>query len=144
MEENQLQPLADSTNMVLIGMTKEDQAQLLNFIIKENGIDTNLVSDGYHTFGELYEHRITLWIALCRAYSELATYVGYEVWKTRVHSDGSIWEGWFILGITAKEKQLTYHLPESKWNECDFELIDKAPEYDGHTPEDVLERLKNL
>lgn len=27
---------------------------------------TGKTSDGYHTFDELYEHRITLWIALCR------------------------------------------------------------------------------
>lgn len=118
--------------------------ELINIVIKDTKVNTNLISDGYHTFGELYEHRIALWIALCRVYSELATHTGYEVWKTRVHSDNSVWEGWFILGITAKGKQLTYHLPDSKWDECDFEPIEKAPEYDGHTPEDVLERIKNL
>jgi len=29
-------------------------------------MDTGKISDGYHTFDELYDHRITLWIALCR------------------------------------------------------------------------------
>ena len=26
-------------------------------------IDTNLISDGYHTFGELYDHRFALFLA---------------------------------------------------------------------------------
>ena len=68
------------------------------------------------------------------------------VWKTRMHSDGSVWDGWFILGIGEEPgKQITYHLPESKWDECIFadEYI-KAPEWDGHTSADVLERLKQL
>lgn len=113
-----------------------------------SNVDTNLISDGYHTFGELYEHRIILFIALCKAikiiYNE--TRVFNPIWKSKVHSDGSVWDGWFILGIyKTKGEQITYHLPESKWNDCDFaETLDKAPEWDGHTSADVLERLKNL
>lgn len=32
------------------------------------GNDEMEVSDGYHTFDELYDHRITLYIALCRTF----------------------------------------------------------------------------
>ncbi len=102
------------------------------------------LSDGYHTFDELYEHRIINYIALCTSMIR----EGYEtVWKTRVHSDGIIWDGWFLLGIfKEKGKQITYHIPYSKWgNECKYiPEIEKAPEYDGHTSADVLERLKSL
>ena len=124
----------------------------INQLIKENNVDTNLISDGYHTFGELYEHRIILYIALCRAfvkneYAESNERVDEIIaWRSKVHSDGTSWDGWFLLGICRdKGHQITYHLPEKYWNECDFaETLDKAPEFDGHTSQDVLERLKNL
>ena len=41
--------------------------------------------------------------------------------------------------------QMTYHIPESRWEETDFAAtLDRAHEFDGHTPADVLERLKNI
>ena len=44
-----------------------------------------------------------------------------------------------------KGEQMTYHLPMSKWDECNFaNTLDKAPDFDGHTSQDVLERIKNL
>jgi len=107
--------------------------------------DTSLVSDVFHSFGELYEHRITLFITLCR--------IGYSIgratiWRSKKHSDGELAFGgtWFVLGIgKEKGKQITYHLPIEKWDETDFaETLEKAPEWDGHTPQDVLDRLKLL
>lgn len=109
-------------------------------LIIEN-IETGSVSDGFHTFDELYEHRFTLWIALCRILSN-----DEHVWRSRLHSDGSAFEGWFVLGFRqVKGKQITYHLPESRWEETDFaHTLDRAPEFDGHTPTDILERLRRL
>lgn len=111
------------------------------------GMETNKVSDGYHTFGELYEHRITNYITLARIIAR-NTHLQhrYPVWRSRLHSDMSSFEGWFLLGI-CKEKgqQITYHLPMSKWEDCFFaEDLEKAPEFDGHTAEIVLQRLKHL
>lgn len=102
------------------------------------------VSDGYHTFDELYEHRIALWVALCKVVG--ATHWQNSIWRSKLHSDGSSFEGWFILGQTMPTgEQLSYHLPMSKWEDTNFALtIDKAPEWDGHTSQDVLERLKQL
>ncbi|MCF0059968.1 hypothetical protein MUK70_12015 [Dyadobacter chenwenxiniae] len=125
----------------------------INTIISgEPGIDTNLISDGYHTFGELYEHRIHLWIILCKIYEYewAATNKNPQsscpVWKSQKHSDGSHWDGWFILGLTDNNgRQITYHLPESKWGECAFAVeLEKCPEFDGHTSADVLQRIKEL
>lgn len=107
------------------------------------GCDTNQISDGYHTFGELYEHRITLFIALCKA---LQRFTIHLVWKSRKHSDGSAIEGWFVMGINQLEgNQITYHLPDSKWDETEFaDELSVAPKFDGHTSADVLERLAKL
>ena len=70
---------------------------------------------------------------------------GY-VWRSKLHSDGSSFEGWFILGMNKKPgEQITYHLPESYWKELDWvETLEQAPEWDGHTSADVLNRLKDL
>ncbi|MEC7753799.1 MAG: hypothetical protein VYB44_07200 [Bacteroidota bacterium] len=105
------------------------------------------VSDGYHTFKELYDHRIRLWITLCMVIADLNNPKDNPVWITTVHSDGSSWDGWFLLGLGKKKgQQITYHLPNSYWNECTrfATILDKAPEFDGHTSADVLERLKEL
>lgn len=108
------------------------------------GVDTNLVSDGYHTFGELYEHRIMLFIALAKKLRREGW--GAAIWRSTAHSDGSVWEGWFILGINQeKDEQMTYRLPMSKWKDTDFaSTLDKAPEWDGHTSADVLARIGTL
>ena len=121
---------------------------------KSQGLEVGSVSDGYHTFDELYEHRITLYIALCRLIVQSARKLrltdfhasSTPVWRSKAHSDGSVWEGWFILGIGVEAgKQITYHLPESKWKETEFaKTIEKAPEWDQHTPADVLLRLAAL
>lgn len=124
---------------------KKEEA--INVLIKD-GIDTNKISDGYHTFEELYEHRITLFIALCRIVKhEYKLQIdGQGVWRSKSHSDGSVWDGWFILGIsTVKGQQITYHLPINKWQQTNFAFtLDKAPEWDGHTSNDVLNRINNL
>lgn len=127
-------------------MSHEDSLRVIegvNNVIKNSGIDTNKVSDGYHSFGELYEHRIELYVALCRSLTRNED--GF-VWKSKIHSDGSCYDGWFLLGIgTIDGLQVTYHLPTSKWDDCLFaETLEKAPEWDGHTSNDVLERLKQL
>lgn len=104
------------------------------------------VSDGWHTFEELYDHRIRLFISLCR------TLVFYDskfpqVWASVQHADGSTFGDWFVMGIgKEKGKQITYHLPARFWQEiCEFaEILEKAPEWDGHTPNDVLMRLENI
>lgn len=105
--------------------------------------------DGYHTFDELYKHRITLFIALCRHMHDLYALENpkkYKIWKSVRHSDGSSWDGWFIMGIgTEAGNQITYHLPMVEWANTDFvEQLENAPEFDGHTSDDVLVRLKHL
>ena len=121
-------------------MTKEEA---INTIISV-GCDTNKISDGYHTFEQLYEHRVILYMALCQMIEKYRHYDNIHIWMSELHSDGSKFEGWFILGINSKKgEQISYHLPMSKWNACtEFaEVLGYAPEFDGHTSDDVLARL---
>jgi hypothetical protein len=122
-------------------MTTKETA--LNTLIAGPDVNTNLISDGYHSFGELYNHRITLFIALCALYDD--TGLAY-VWRSKKHSDGSVMEGWFVMGINDEHgKQITYHLPMSEWDNTSFASdLPFAPPWDGHTSEDVLNRLRKL
>jgi len=102
--------------------------------------ETDNISDGYHTFGELYKHRNSLFVALCKAHPEI------PVWRSKLHSDGTGFDGWFIMGMhKEKGKQISYHLPLSMWEETNFaETLEKGPEFDGHISGNTLERLKKL
>ena len=95
------------------------------------------VSDGYHTFNELYEHRHALFLNLMQ---------GRNSWISKLHDDGSSMEGWFVAGIHLDSGMVTYHLPERLWDKaCAVckEVLDKAPFWDRHTSKDVIDRLYN-
>lgn len=109
--------------------------------------------DGYHTFEELYDHRITLFIALCRSVFQRGAYGGvdrrYLCWRSKKHSDGELCFGTgtqYVLGLGKEDGiQITYHIPIERWEETDFvETLGKAPKWDGHSSDEVLKRLGNL
>jgi hypothetical protein len=114
---------------------------------KEAGGQIGQLSDGFHNFDQLYQHRIELFITVCKQF-RFAKDSTRVVWFSRKHSDGTEWPRWFILGIgITKGHQITYHLPVDPYlNRVSamFEELPQAPEYDGHTSDDVIERLKKL
>lgn len=116
--------------------TFNETAERLFAAIKEHGVGQ--VEDGYHTFDELYAHRVRLFSTLMKAHYEHA-------WWSHKHSDGSQWEGWIIAGIFTPEGMVTYHLPvteiENLPDGCELPL---GREWDGHTAGDVLDRLTSL
>jgi len=82
----------------------------------------NRISDTYHTFGELYEHRCLLFCCLLVFISSDAP-MGFQAtcWKSKTHwIDGKlepVWNGWFVAGAELYPmKQITYHLPLKYWN----------------------------
>lgn len=98
------------------------------------------VSDGYHTFDELYNHRHVLFIALMASHPERS-------WFSRKHADGTAIEGWFIAGMTLPNGPITYHLPERLYTWCRhlyLKELDNAPEWDGHESLDVIDRLHHF
>jgi hypothetical protein len=95
------------------------------------------VSDGYHTFDELYDHRHTLFVKLMNSHPDLS-------WKSRKHEDGSMYDGdWFIAGMNLPTGDISYHLEGRFWDMAKVQALDFAPAWDGHTAEDVLKRLSN-
>src|SRR5690625_1057854 len=97
------------------------------------GKDGN-TSDGYHTFNELYYHRMMLFSVICNQNKELA-------WKSKLHDDGTMFDDYFIVGIETPQGQYTYHYHLDYWNRFDVRELDKAPKWDGHKPEDITRLL---
>jgi len=95
-------------------------------------------SDGYHTFDELYQHRCTLFLALMRSNPGLS-------WFSSAHHDETVWEGWFIAGMTLPTGDVTYHLPTTMWDlavKTGATLLRTGREWDGHTAADVVKRIQ--
>lgn len=101
--------------------------------------DIGLISDGHHTFNELYEHRHMLFMALIAEHPT-------QAWRSRLHQDGSMFDGWFIAGLNLLDMEITYHLPMRLWSLLDGILGEakRAPYFDGHTSSDVVDRLQRF
>lgn len=107
------------------------------------GVETvHDISDGYHTMGDLYDHRRALCVALAR----MAVLAGGETaaYRTKAHHpDGDpMFPGYFLVAFRTLAGQVTYHYKLKHWGE--FEGVperDHAEPYDGHTPADTLDRL---
>lgn len=94
--------------------------------------DMSKVSDGYHTFEELYEHRVALWLALCKTDPDNVFFKKH-------------YETWFVVFWESPVGQMSYHVPEHHWNFCMKHFKhDPNHEWDGHTSRQVLERLVEL
>lgn len=100
-------------------------------------------SDGYHTFNELYDYRRVYNAAL---FNEWAKQGKYDVHKSLRHSDGELCfgGGWFIVMATLPTGQISNHYQAEYWNDFEIPELPCAAEYDGHTPQEALERIKEL
>lgn len=119
--------------------TKPEVAPLL-LDINEKIINDNKgeISDGYHTFNELYHHRAILFAIVCSQFKALA-------WKSKLHDTGDMYDGMFIVGIETPMGQATYHYDiDPYWNIFDVKELPNAPKWDGHTPNDAINRLESL
>jgi hypothetical protein len=94
------------------------------------------LSDGSHTFDELYYHRMTLFSVICNTYAD-------KSWKSWKHHDGTMYDDYFIVGITTEYGDFTYHYHKKHWIYFRVKELEFAPEWDGHTSSDI-ERLCTL
>ena len=103
-----------------------------------NMIDLEKISDGYHTFEDLYLQRVYLTAALLNTWPELS-------YKTRHHSDGTkcFGGGWFLVEINTPDGPYSYHYEDKYWDLFRIPVRDKAHRWDGHTSKDVV-RLNSL
>jgi len=118
---------------------------------------TEDTSDGYHTFKELYEFRKVYNAVLFNEWGKI--YNGkfeegimdfkpkYDVHKSWKHNDGELCfgGGWFIVLAMLPSGQISNHYKAGDWDLFKIPEVEKAKyPFDGHTSEDVIERLLNL
>lgn len=106
--------------------------------------EENQISDGYHTFDELYEFRKVYNAALFKEWSEQGK---YEVHKSIRHNDGELCfgGGWFIVVAILPTGQISNHYKIADWDLFKIEAFDKAKyPFDGHSGKDVIDRLNAL
>lgn len=106
---------------------------------------TGDTSDGFHTFNELYRHRMLLTAALFNLWQRIS-YV--PVYKSRLHSDGQVPfpdehgnSDWFIVVAELEAGQVSYHYQLEHWDLFEVMEVDRAPEWDGHTAQEAADRL---
>ena len=142
-------------------LATEEEKQRLFKAIKDNGYkwnpetkalekfvepieDKGNISDGYHTFNELYEYRLLYNASM---FNELAKQGLYDVHKSKKHSDGTIPfddENWFIVQAELPTGQISNHYEMKDWELFNVPEKEKANHYDGHTPQDVAKRLRDF
>jgi len=100
--------------------------------------------DKYHTMDELYKYRMVYNAIL---FNEWFAHGKYEVHKSKRHNDGEpcFGGGWFIVVAILPTGQISNHYKEEYWDLFQCESIPSAKyPFDGHTPNDVLIRLKSI
>lgn len=94
------------------------------------------VSDGFHTFRQLYYQRMMLFATIVKQNKGKA-------WKSLRHEDGELCfgGGWFIVGIDTPEGGYTYHYEANYYSMFDCKELECARHWDGHTEKDVTRLL---
>lgn len=103
--------------------------------------DMGEISDGYHTFNELYEYRL---LYNASFFNELAKQDLYDVHKSKKHSDGEdcFGGGWFIVMAELPTGQISNHYELKDWSLFQVPKKEKANKWGGHTPQDVAKRIR--
>ena len=100
--------------------------------------DMGEVSDGYHTFNQLYHQRAVLFATIVNSHKDRA-------WKSFKHADGKYCFDrngeWFIVGVDTPQGSYTYHYESKYWDIFDCKELQCGKEWDGHTEEDVTRLL---
>lgn len=127
------------------GIWPKDQAffeerQAMEAAVKRNNLNKSLAdnTDGYHSFNQLYHHRAALFAFIVNVLPRYS-------WKSKAHSDGTMFDGMFIVGIDIPQiGQVSYHFDLPYYDLFRCKELQRGLQWDGHTPEDVITRLLTL
>jgi len=99
--------------------------------------DMGEVSDGYHTFNELYYYRMLYNAAFFNLLPK------EWVHKSKKHHTGEecFGGGWFIVMANLPTGQISNHYELKDWDLFKVPEKEVADEWDGHTPQEAAERL---
>jgi hypothetical protein len=157
---------------VFVGVTRkflimiqqqEEQLKNVQEQVNQLGELKQKVSDGYHTFEELYEFRKMYNAALFNEWAKdwhirdkqikegrivpsNVVFAEYDVHKSWRHNDGELCfgGGWFVVVAKLPTGQITNHYEAKDWDLFKIPEAEKAKyPFDGHTSKDVLQRLRD-
>lgn len=109
------------------------------------------VSDGFHTFDELYRYRLLYNAALMNFVgfaneARLTEWEANRVHKSKLHSDGKHPfddPNWFIVMMYIPgQGQISNHYEMKDWDLFDIPELHKADKWDGHTAEEAADRIE--
>ena len=122
----------DSNNVITVADSKR---LIKESIAKAPTLRDDEMSDGYHTFADLYEQRLILSAALAKN--------NPKAWKSKLHEDGKVPfdGGWFIMGFETADGSYTYHYELKDWDLFQCEELERGKPWDGHTSKDVRRLL---
>ena len=86
-----------------------ERLKLITLLIREMD-DTNKtddISDGYHTFEELYYQRMMLTKTV--ALAAINKFDKDTVYRSKLHSDGTMYKDFFIVVFNTPEGNFSYH-----------------------------------
>ena len=117
-------------------MTDTEQNRIKAICEVANIKDIEELSDGFHTFKQLYYQRMILFATIVKQNQDKA-------WKSLRHEDGELCfgGGWFIVGIDTPEGPYTYHYKNKYYDIFDCKELPVAKKFDGHTEKDVTRLL---
>lgn len=135
----------DNGTEILSEDEKKDVDIVLNLIKKqskeieelENQRQNGTLSDGYHTYNDLYYQRCVLFATICNLNKNIS-------WKSKKHNDGEKCfnsDEWFIVGIDTPKGSYTYHYEIKYWDMFEVQELEKGKFWDGHTEKDVTRLL---
>lgn len=160
--EKQFRPDADK---ILISAHLEAMSDYLGELsarIRDEGIEQEAdefdypgdISDGYHTFNELYRYRMLYNAAFLNMYAGHSiermsdgndSIVVRNVGKSKLHSDGTepFGGGWFIVWFgTPNGSIISNHYEMKYWDLFHIPEYSAAPEWDGSTPAQQADMLE--
>ena len=99
--------------------------------------DKGDISDGYHTFNELYYYRMLYNAAFFNSLPKELVH------KSKKHHDGEecFGGGWFVVMANLPTGQISNHYELKDWELFQIPEKEVADEWDGHTPKEAAERL---
>ena len=117
-------------------MTDTERRRIEAICEVANVKDIEDLSDGFHTFRQLYYQRMMLFAAIVKQNRDKA-------WKSLRHEDGKLCfgGGWFIVGIDTPEGSYTYHYEDNYFSLFDCEELECGKHWYGHTEKDVTRLL---
>lgn len=134
----------------------DERPGLREFIVSSNKHDPvhitpTGISDGFHTFDELYYYRLCYNAVFINSLVKLindnpAKFKDIKVCKSKKHFGGEpcYGGGWFIVMVNTPWGQISNHYKLEYWDMFNCRAADTSWKWDGHGMKEAMERLNKL